>query len=89
MIDDRNNHRLIPKWFSLLNLYNALPSNSPLRYDAFLGLVDVTAHADELDSLYGQLDHIDAWVKQWGIDAQTERQLYNHVGEKLSQVGEE
>ncbi|CDH52372.1 eukaryotic translation initiation factor 3subunit m [Lichtheimia corymbifera JMRC:FSU:9682] len=73
----------------LLNLYNALPSNSPLRYDAFLGLVDVTAHADELDSLYGQLDHIDAWVKQWGIDAQTERQLYNHVGEKLSQVGED
>ncbi|KAI7882190.1 PCI-domain-containing protein [Lichtheimia hyalospora FSU 10163] len=73
----------------LLNLYNALPSNSPLRYDAFLGLVDVTAHADELDSLYGQLDHIDAWVKQWGIDAQTERQLYNHVGTKLSQVGED
>ncbi|CDS08181.1 hypothetical protein LRAMOSA02129 [Lichtheimia ramosa] len=73
----------------LLNLYNALPSNSPLRYDAFLGLVDVTAHADELDSLYGQLDHIDAWVKQWGIDAQTERQLYNHVGEKLTQAGED
>ncbi|KAI8148749.1 hypothetical protein BJV82DRAFT_589482 [Fennellomyces sp. T-0311] len=73
----------------LLNLYNALPNNSPLRYNAFLGLVDVTAQADELDSLYGQLEHIDTWAKQWGIDKATEQQLYSHLSDKLKQAGEE
>ncbi|KAG2225833.1 hypothetical protein INT45_007077 [Circinella minor] len=73
----------------LLNLYNALPIDSTLRYNAFLALVDVTAQADELDSLYSQLEHIDKWIKQWGIDKETERQLYNHLSEKLKQAGEE
>ncbi|KAI9499645.1 hypothetical protein BDB00DRAFT_948678 [Zychaea mexicana] len=73
----------------LLNLYNALPNDSTLRYHAFLGLVDVTAQADELDSLYSQLEHIDKWIKQWGIDKETERQLYSHLSEKLKQAGEE
>ncbi|KAI9275647.1 hypothetical protein BDA99DRAFT_496101 [Phascolomyces articulosus] len=73
----------------LLNLYNALPTDSTLRYNAFLGLVDVTAQADELDSLYSQLEHIDKWIKQWGIDKETERQLYSHLSEKLKQAGEE
>ncbi|KAI9315157.1 hypothetical protein BX666DRAFT_1959766 [Dichotomocladium elegans] len=73
----------------LLNLYNALPSDSPLRYDAFVGLIDVTAQADELESLHSQLSHIDTWVKQWGIDTTTERKLYSHLSEKLIQTGEE
>ncbi|SAL97249.1 hypothetical protein [Absidia glauca] len=72
----------------LLNLYNALPATSALRYDAFLGLVDVTAQADELDSLTTQLAHVDAWAKQWGIDIATERELYQHLSEKLDQAGE-
>lgn len=75
--------------YSLLNLYNALPSDSSLRYDAFIGLVDVTSQADELDSLYSQLNHIDEWAKKWGIDAATERKLYNHLSEKLKQAGEQ
>lgn len=73
----------------LLNLYNALPGNQPLRYDAFTALVEVTVQADELDSLYGQLDHIDAWAKQWGIDADTQRKLYRFLSEKLNQAGDE
>jgi translation initiation factor 3 subunit M len=73
---------------SLLNLYNALPTTSALRYDAFLGLVDVTAQADELDSLTTQLANVDAWAKQWGIDIATERQLYQHLSEKLGEAGE-
>ncbi|KAI8391440.1 uncharacterized protein BYT42DRAFT_556858 [Radiomyces spectabilis] len=73
----------------LLNLYNALPGTSSLRYDTFIGLVDVTAKADELDSLYPQLEYVDTWAKQWGIDKEAERQLYNHLSEKLLQVGEE
>ncbi|KAI8340079.1 hypothetical protein BC941DRAFT_511459 [Chlamydoabsidia padenii] len=72
----------------LLNLYNALPATSALRYDAFLGLVDVTAQADELESLTTQLAHVDAWAKQWGIDIATERQLYQHLSDKLNQAGE-
>ncbi|KAI8081773.1 uncharacterized protein BX664DRAFT_341256 [Halteromyces radiatus] len=72
----------------LLNLYNALPNNSPLRYDAFLGLVDVTAQADELDSLTSQLANVDTWAKQWGIDLAAERQLYQYLSEKLDQAGE-
>ncbi|KAI7865075.1 hypothetical protein BDF14DRAFT_1828356 [Spinellus fusiger] len=73
----------------LLNLYNALPATCALRYDAFIGLVDVTAQADELDSLYSQLEHIDQWVKQWGIDIETERHLYSHLSEKLKESREE
>ncbi|CAO3616492.1 unnamed protein product [Cunninghamella echinulata] len=72
----------------LLNLYNTLPSNSPLRYDAFIGLVDVTAQADELESLTSQSTNVDAWAKQWGIDITTERQLYQYLSEKLDQAGE-
>ncbi|KAL0095739.1 hypothetical protein J3Q64DRAFT_1711151 [Phycomyces blakesleeanus] len=73
----------------LLNLYNALPVTSALRYNAFVGLVDVTAQADELDSLYAQLEHIDRWVKQWGIDIETERNLYSNLSDKLRQAREE
>ncbi|KAF7723879.1 hypothetical protein EC973_001551 [Apophysomyces ossiformis] len=73
----------------LLNLYNALPAQSPLRYDAFIGLVDMTAQADELESMYSQLEHVDRWVKQWGIDANTERTLYSHLSQTLKQAGEE
>ncbi|KAI9029967.1 hypothetical protein CLU79DRAFT_733478 [Phycomyces nitens] len=73
----------------LLNLYNALPATSTLRYNAFVGLVDVTAQADELDSLYSQLEHIDRWVKQWGIDVETERNLYSNLSDKLRQAREE
>ncbi|KAG0166742.1 hypothetical protein DFQ28_008639 [Apophysomyces sp. BC1034] len=73
----------------LLNLYNALPVQSPLRYDAFVGLVDVTAQADELESMYSQLEHVDRWVKQWGIDANAERTLYSHLSHTLKQAGEE
>ncbi|KAI9306860.1 hypothetical protein BJ944DRAFT_262864 [Cunninghamella echinulata] len=72
----------------LLNLYNTLPSNSSLRYDAFIGLVDVTAQADELESLTSQSTNVDAWAKQWGIDIATERQLYQYLSEKLDQAGE-
>ncbi|KAI8341392.1 hypothetical protein BC941DRAFT_449817 [Chlamydoabsidia padenii] len=72
----------------LLNLYNALPTTSTLRYDVFLALVNVTAQADELESLTSQLANVGAWAKQWGIDIATERQLYQHLSEKLDQAGE-
>lgn len=74
---------------SLLNLYNALPGNSPLRYNAFVGLVDATAQADELESLFPQLEYIDAWTKQWGIDQQTQRNLYDYLSQVLLKSGEE
>lgn len=73
----------------LLNLYNALPGNSPLRYNAFVGLVEATTQADELESLYGQLENIDAWTKQWGIDVQTQRNLYDFLSKVLLNAGEE
>ncbi|KAI8061758.1 hypothetical protein BC940DRAFT_309684 [Gongronella butleri] len=73
----------------LLNLYNALSATSPLRYDVFLGLLDVTSQADELDSLLPQLANMDTWAKQWGIDAATERQLYQNLSDKLAQAGEQ
>lgn len=73
----------------LLNLYNALPGNSPLRYNAFVGLVDATAQADELESLYSQLEYVDAWAKQWGIDQQTQRKLYDYLSQVLLKAGEE
>lgn len=50
--------------------------------------MDVTAQADELESLTTQLTHVDAWAKQWGIDIATERELYQHLSEKLDQAGE-
>ncbi|CEG71264.1 Putative Eukaryotic translation initiation factor 3 subunit M [Rhizopus microsporus] len=74
---------------SLLNLYNALPGNSPLRYHAFVGLVEVTAQADELDSLYDQLEHIDAWSTKWGLDQSTQRELYSYLFEVLTKAGED
>ncbi|KAI9255344.1 hypothetical protein EDC94DRAFT_566029 [Helicostylum pulchrum] len=73
----------------LLNLYNALPGNSPLRYNAFVGLVEATTQADELESLYGQLEYVDAWTKQWGIDQQTQRNLYEYLSKVLLSAGEE
>ncbi|KAG2199447.1 uncharacterized protein EV154DRAFT_502821 [Mucor mucedo] len=73
----------------LLNLYNALPGNSPLRYNAFVGLVEATTQADELESLYGQLEYVDAWTKQWGIDQQTQRDLYDFLSKTLLNAGEE
>ncbi|KAI8051850.1 hypothetical protein BDF21DRAFT_371804 [Thamnidium elegans] len=73
----------------LLNLYNALPCNSPLRYNAFVGLVEATTQADELESLYGQLEYVDAWTKQWGIDQQTQRNLYEYLSKVLLSAGEE
>lgn len=73
----------------LLNLYNALPNNSPLRYNAFVGLVDATAQADELESLYGQLEYVDSWIKQWGIDVETQRNLYDYLTKVLLNAGEE
>ncbi|KAI7903045.1 uncharacterized protein BX663DRAFT_454389 [Cokeromyces recurvatus] len=73
----------------LLNLYNALPGNSPLRYNAFIGLIEATVQADELESLYGQLEYVDSWSKQWGIDQQTQRNLYNYLSQVLSKAGEE
>ncbi|CEG82379.1 Putative Eukaryotic translation initiation factor 3 subunit M [Rhizopus microsporus] len=74
---------------SLLNLYNALPGNSPLRYHAFVGLVEVTAQADELDSLYDQLEYIDAWSTKWGLDQSTQRELYSYLFEVLTKAGED
>ncbi|KAG1051293.1 hypothetical protein G6F46_005688 [Rhizopus delemar] len=73
----------------LLNLYNALPGNSPLRYQAFVGLVEATRQADELESLYNQLEYIDAWAAQWGIDQNTQRELYNYLFEVLSKADED
>ncbi|KAI8875186.1 PCI-domain-containing protein [Backusella circina FSU 941] len=73
----------------LLNLYNALPGDSPLRYNAFVGLVEATSQADELESLYNQLEHIDKWAKQWGICEKTQRELYSYLSETLLKSGEE
>lgn len=70
-------------------MYNALPGNSPLRYNAFVGLVEATTQADELESLYGQLEYVDAWTKQWGIDQQTQRDLYDYLSKVLLNAGEE
>lgn len=70
-------------------MYNALPGNSPLRYNAFVGLVEATTQADELESLYGQLEYVDAWTKQWGIDQQTQRNLYEYLSKVLLSAGEE
>ncbi|CAO3670691.1 unnamed protein product [Rhizopus stolonifer] len=73
----------------LLNLYNALPGNSPLRYHAFVGLVEATRQADELESLYGQLEYVDAWATQWGIDEARQIELYSYLYEVLSKAGED
>ncbi|KAI8968942.1 hypothetical protein BDF20DRAFT_916369 [Mycotypha africana] len=73
----------------LLNLYNALPNDSTLRYNAFIALIEVTAQADELDSLIGQLEYVDTWAKQWGIGKETERHLYQYLDEVLLNAGEE
>ena len=72
-----------------MNLYNALPGNSPIRYHAFVGLVEATSQAEELESLYGQLEYVDAWAKQWGIDQSTQRELYNYLSQVLLKAGEE
>lgn len=70
-------------------MYNALPNNSPLRYNAFIGLVDATAQADELESLYGQLEYVDSWIQQWGIEVETQRNLYDYLTKVLLNAGEE
>ncbi|KAI9277627.1 hypothetical protein BY458DRAFT_504639 [Sporodiniella umbellata] len=73
----------------LLNLYNALPGNSPFRYNAFIGLVEATQQADELESLYNQLEYVDAWATQWGIDEARQIELYSYLHEVLSKSGED
>ncbi|TPX67532.1 hypothetical protein SpCBS45565_g03680 [Spizellomyces sp. 'palustris'] len=72
----------------LSNLYNNLESNSPVRYDVFVAILNVAAEAGELDVLVPHLLSLDAWIAEWGVALNQRRALYLLISQKLEQSGE-
>ncbi|KND03290.1 uncharacterized protein SPPG_02339 [Spizellomyces punctatus DAOM BR117] len=72
----------------LSNLYNNLESNSPVRYDVFVAILNVAAETGELDVLVPHLLSLDAWIAEWGVALNQRRALYLLISQKLEQSGE-
>ncbi|KAG2175493.1 hypothetical protein INT43_001140 [Umbelopsis isabellina] len=73
----------------LLNLYNTCPTDSRLRYDAFVAIFDIAVKNDDLEPIVSQLDYVDVWAKEWALDLETERAFYTHLVQSLKSAGEE
>jgi hypothetical protein len=60
-----------------------------LRYDAFVDIFDIAVKNDDLEPIVSQLDYVDVWAKEWGLDLETERAFYTHLANSLKSAGEE
>ncbi|RUS30993.1 hypothetical protein BC938DRAFT_478648 [Jimgerdemannia flammicorona] len=77
------NDKYFAKQKVLSNLYNSLAPTSSLRYDVFLAIVDAAARHDEIDVILPELQHLEGWVREWGVGVEKERELYLNLSEKL------
>lgn len=70
---------------SLSNIFNSLPSSSPLRETVFLALVDLASNNDDLDLISPALASLPHWLAQWTISEEKKAAVLETVAAKLEQ----
>ncbi|OZJ04933.1 hypothetical protein BZG36_02660 [Bifiguratus adelaidae] len=81
--------KYIAKQRVLTNLYNILSTDSPLRHDVFVHILNLAAKHDEFDTIQAQLPHVDGWMSEWKINMNQRRDLYILISEKAKEAQEE
>lgn len=74
--------------FSLSNIFNTLPSTSPLREKIFLSMLDLAASNDEVDLLSPALASLPTWLAQWSITESQKAAALETVASKLESSGD-
>lgn len=67
----------------LSNLFNSLPSNSPLRCEIFNTLLSLAAANDDLDYLTSSLKALPQWLAQWEVSEAAKASCLESVAKAL------
>lgn len=68
----------------LTNLFNIIPSSSPLRYDVFLSIIDAADASDNISVILPQLKNLPAWLKEWGVEDKNIQEIYLKISNIIS-----
>ncbi|PWN18496.1 hypothetical protein BCV69DRAFT_285126 [Microstroma glucosiphilum] len=80
--------REMVKYRILSNIFNTLPSTSPLREKIFLSMLDLAASNDEVDLLSPALASLPTWLAQWSIPESQKAAALETVASKLESSGD-
>ncbi|ANB13136.1 hypothetical protein AWJ20_1417 [Sugiyamaella lignohabitans] len=73
----------------LANLFNILPTNSPLRYNVFTSILSFADQTKNIHLLISQLKQLPQWLNDWGVDEANKKDVYYRVSEILASADSE
>ncbi|KAI0596413.1 hypothetical protein F4775DRAFT_564456 [Biscogniauxia sp. FL1348] len=74
---------------ALTNIFNMLQPDNELRYNVFMAILGFLKHHGMFENLKRYLPSLDAWLKEWNVDDDAKRKLYETVAEAATDSGEE
>ncbi|CAJ2501498.1 Uu.00g043510.m01.CDS01 [Anthostomella pinea] len=74
---------------ALTNIFNMLPPDNELRFNVFMAILKFLKMHSMFENLKPYLSNLEAWMKEWEIDDDDQRQLYETVAETAHEAGEE
>lgn len=72
----------------LSTVFNTVPADSEARFHIFRAVLSVVKSSNNFETLEPQLKNLDAWIAQWDIDGDEQRQLYLEISEAAESSGE-
>ncbi|KAI1638569.1 hypothetical protein F4809DRAFT_649196 [Biscogniauxia mediterranea] len=74
---------------ALTNIFNMLQPDNELRYNVFMAILGFLKHHGMFENLKRYLPSLDAWLKDWDVDDDAKRKLYETVAEAATDSGDE
>ena len=73
--------------FSLSNLFNALPRNSPLRLQVYNALIRLAVTQDDVEVLQISDSAVDRWLSEWDISDDEKSEFLLSISDAYEQGG--
>ncbi|KAI0012103.1 hypothetical protein F4779DRAFT_626054 [Xylariaceae sp. FL0662B] len=74
---------------ALTNIFNMLQPDNELRYNVFMAILRFLKVNSMFDNLKRYLPHLDAWLKDWDVDEEDQRKLFEEVADVAHDTGDQ
>ncbi|KAI1497379.1 hypothetical protein F5X99DRAFT_421424 [Biscogniauxia marginata] len=74
---------------ALTNIFNMLPPDHELRFNVFMAILRFLKLHGMFENLKRYLPNLDGWLKEWDVDDEDKRKLYESIAEAASDSGDE
>lgn len=74
---------------ALTTIFNLLDPSNPVRFRVFIEILKYLKLSGMWESLTPYLDFLPAWIEQWGLNSEQEREIYELTAAAAKEAGKE